>query len=59
LGKTQRELTRLRNKVKEAKILLDIRSSVISLEEDVKRSPRSRKIRKMADEFLAELENGK
>ena len=53
--KLQKELTRLRKKVNKAKVLADIKTAIIEVEEDLKRSPGSRKITKTADEFLTEL----
>jgi hypothetical protein len=53
--KLQKELTRLRKKVNKAKVLSAIKTAIIDVESDLKRSPGSRKIRKTADEFLAEL----
>ncbi|MFN0277414.1 MAG: hypothetical protein ACKVRN_02315 [Pyrinomonadaceae bacterium] len=57
--KMQREVVRLRKKVKKAEILQDIREAVLSLEADLKRPPNQRRITKTADEFIAELKNGK
>ncbi len=57
--KMQRELVRLRKKVSKAKILNEIRTAIIEIEEDLKRPKESRRITMSADEFLAELKNGK
>ncbi len=56
--KMQKELIRLRKKVKKAKILQDIKEGVLAIEEDLKRPPHLRRLRKTADEFLAEIGNG-
>jgi len=56
--KTQKELIRLRKQVNKAKVLRDIKEAILTIEQDLARNPRSRRIRKTADEFLAEFENG-
>ena len=55
--KVQKELSRLRKKVRKAKILNDIKAAVISIEDDLKRPAHKRKIKKTAYEFLDELLN--
>lgn len=55
--KTQRELIRLRKKVKETETLAEIKNAIVSFEEGV-RSGRSTKA-KDAREFVAELMNEK
>lgn len=55
--KVQNELIRLRRKANKEKFLKELKASIIELEEDIKRPPSQRKIRKTADEFLAELQN--
>ena len=57
--RVQSELVRLRKKVNKAKVMDDIRVGIIEIEKDMRREPHLRKIRMTADEFLAELENGK
>lgn len=57
--KLQNELIRLRKKVNKAKILKEIKAAIIEVEEDLKRPPESRRVTVTADEFLAELKNGK
>jgi len=57
--KMQKELIRLRKKVKKAKILQEIRESVLSLEADLRRPSHQREIRMTADDLIAELKNGK
>lgn len=57
--KMQNELIRLRKKVNKAKILKEIRAAIIEVEEDLERPPELRRVTMTADEFLAELENGK
>ena len=55
--KVQNELIRLRKKANKEKFLRELKASIIELEEDLKRPPSQRKIRKTAEEFLAELQN--
>lgn len=57
--KMQKELARLRRKVNKAKILNEIRTAIIEIEEDLKRPKDLRRITMSAEEFLAELKNGK
>lgn len=57
--KMQKELVRLRKKVNKAKILSEIRTAIIEIEEDLKRPKELRRITMSADEFLAELKNEK
>ena len=57
--KMQKELARLRRKVNKAKILTEIRTAIIEIEEDLKRPKDLRRITMSAEEFLAELKNGK
>ena len=57
--KMQKELIRLRKKVNKAKILSEIRTAIIEIEEDLKRPPALRRITMSAEEFLVELKNGK
>ena len=57
--KMQKELIRLKKKVKKAKILQEIRESILSLEADLRRPRHEREIRMTADDLIAELKNGK
>lgn len=57
--KMQKELVRLRKKVNKAKILNEIRTAIIEIEEDLRRPKELRRITTSAEEFLAELKNEK
>lgn len=57
--KMQSELIRLRKKVNKSKILKEIKAAIIEVEEDLKLPPELRRLTVTADEFLAELKNGK